>query len=373
MKPLPDLSHLFASNAPLKSFETAIIEHVVELMDLKILKLQQELATAQAERERCRSLLSPLRRLPAEILGEIFACVSVSQTTEAWLEGELLGLCLVCRGWRDAAYATHRLWTSIYIDTSTWRNWRRRAKWCMERSVAVPKSLTIYSPEDSCRRSPPSSSNSMTMGPIIHTLSISCHASRCIHRLYKAMRSLKQPSPCPWDGISCLEVQVRERWDEVKDEDSDSDDNDLALNSDVDASKSFFMYLPPVSAFRLDVPYQRGFPDLIPTLQPFLSRLTTLRIDCNWDGDAVVRILRCYHQGNLEELAFGCKSSCMEHFTTWTGDPSWLKEIVLDERKQFVLPNLRILRFYDLDPYAFKIIHFFQAPSLTELHLGFPT
>ncbi|KAJ3544175.1 hypothetical protein NMY22_g2876 [Coprinellus aureogranulatus] len=105
----------------------------------------------------------------------------------------------------------------------------------------------------------------------------------------------------------------------------------------------------------------------------FLSRLTTLGIDNDWNGDAVVRVLKVFQQGNLEELTFGCKSRYVEHFTlsTGTGDSEWLESVCGNPDKMFVLPKLRILRFGELHPDAFKIALFLKAPSLTDLELGF--
>jgi hypothetical protein len=259
----------------------------------------------------------------------------------------------------------------------------------MERSGAVPKKLTVCANADacdqgissSCTLANPKLAQLLAEGPIIHTLSISCHASRCIHRLYQAItvvKKVKKPGarpPRPWNWISCLEIQLRRYYrDEINEEDFDDEDFDFAVDSDVDASNSFFTFLPPVTSFRLDLP-RDSLQDapLIPTLRPFLSRLTTLHIECDWYGDVIVRVLRCYHQGNLQELVLGCKGRYVEHLTTWIGDSDWLEDIIADTKKQFVLPKLHTLRFDDLHPDAFKITHFFQAPSLAELHVGFPS
>jgi hypothetical protein len=251
----------------------------------------------------------------------------------------------------------------------------------MARSGASPKKLSVFASLDNCvagfssramcHVADPRLARLLAEGPIIHTLSISCGASKCIHRLYEAISLVRSHQPRAWDRITRLEIRVRHLWDEAT-EVSLRNAIDNCLNPDIDASDSFFPILPLVTAFSLDVP-SNCHPRLIPTLRPFLSRLTTLRIDCNWEGDALVRVLRCYHQGSLQELILACKGSNVDRSTSYIGDAEWFFDIFHDQEKQFVLPNLGILRFIDLRPYTFKIVYFFQTPALVELDLAFPT
>ncbi|KAJ7234177.1 hypothetical protein B0H12DRAFT_163021 [Mycena haematopus] len=62
------------------------------------------------------ALISPARRLPAEIVAEIFvACLpSDRNAIISGIEAPLL-LCHVCRQWRNIALTTPRLWASLHI------------------------------------------------------------------------------------------------------------------------------------------------------------------------------------------------------------------------------------------------------------------
>lgn len=69
-----------------------------------------------------QALLSPARRLPVDIIGEIFVhCLPTGRNaTRALYEAPLL-LGLICRSWRDVAMSIPRLWSSIhvYVPSST--------------------------------------------------------------------------------------------------------------------------------------------------------------------------------------------------------------------------------------------------------------
>ncbi|KAJ6561762.1 hypothetical protein B0H19DRAFT_901463, partial [Mycena capillaripes] len=62
------------------------------------------------------ALISPTRRLPADVVAEIFAaCLPANRNaTMSSAEAPIL-LCHVCRAWRNLALSTPRLWASLHI------------------------------------------------------------------------------------------------------------------------------------------------------------------------------------------------------------------------------------------------------------------
>ncbi|KAJ6559913.1 hypothetical protein B0H19DRAFT_1375868 [Mycena capillaripes] len=63
-----------------------------------------------------RALLSPVRRLPEDIVGAIFLACLPSTRNPAISDREApLLLCRICRSWRSLALATPRLWAAIHI------------------------------------------------------------------------------------------------------------------------------------------------------------------------------------------------------------------------------------------------------------------
>ncbi|KAF7348874.1 F-box domain-containing protein [Mycena venus] len=90
----------------------------------------------QEQYAHCRSLLAPVRRLPTEILTQIFAlhrdgCESDSvvlwHTNTGFMalytlaQAPLLALSQVCARWHGIALGTPSLWTKIRLDTALWR------------------------------------------------------------------------------------------------------------------------------------------------------------------------------------------------------------------------------------------------------------
>ncbi|KAF7376132.1 hypothetical protein MSAN_00028100 [Mycena sanguinolenta] len=62
------------------------------------------------------ALTSPARRLPADIIAEIFtACMPSNRNAIMSTAEAPLLLCRVCRAWRDVALSTPRLWASLHI------------------------------------------------------------------------------------------------------------------------------------------------------------------------------------------------------------------------------------------------------------------
>ena len=67
------LAHIFASNIPPQPLEIPSIEHAIEETLKAIDELQQRLQKLQHHRQGYRTLLSAVRRIPLEVLGEIFS------------------------------------------------------------------------------------------------------------------------------------------------------------------------------------------------------------------------------------------------------------------------------------------------------------
>ncbi|KAJ7690349.1 hypothetical protein B0H17DRAFT_834309, partial [Mycena rosella] len=63
-----------------------------------------------------RALISPIRQLPSDIVGEILiACISTAQNAVMSAQEAPLLLGRICRAWRTIAISTPSLWSSIHI------------------------------------------------------------------------------------------------------------------------------------------------------------------------------------------------------------------------------------------------------------------
>ncbi|KAJ3517888.1 hypothetical protein NMY22_g13865 [Coprinellus aureogranulatus] len=81
----------------------------MEDLSATIAQTRVQLLKQEAELEGYRGAMSAMRRLPLDVLGEVFLFISPSAQ-------ELVDIGLVCKRWREAALLTHRLWSSIELD-----------------------------------------------------------------------------------------------------------------------------------------------------------------------------------------------------------------------------------------------------------------
>ncbi|KAF6754827.1 hypothetical protein DFP72DRAFT_1067978 [Ephemerocybe angulata] len=111
----PSIYHLLDSNVPPKPVEIPFVESRI----LDLVHRISELRKLEQELERHRAILSPVRRIPGEVLGHIFTFLQPFENGEkvrtADGRKELVGLSLVCKLWHDATLCTHGLWTGLQI------------------------------------------------------------------------------------------------------------------------------------------------------------------------------------------------------------------------------------------------------------------
>ncbi|KAJ6477422.1 hypothetical protein C8R47DRAFT_1140478 [Mycena vitilis] len=113
-------------------------------------KRLDSLAELSAQVQLLRATVSPIRRIPPEVLQEIFlACLPTTQSVMHPREAPVL-LCHVCGAWRAVALAFPQLWTSLHVNIGhVLRNEDRIAafvQW-LERSSPLPLSLTVWAPD----------------------------------------------------------------------------------------------------------------------------------------------------------------------------------------------------------------------------------
>jgi len=81
--------------------------------DTAVLELAQKISALEQENLHALSLLAPIRRLPPEMLSEIFMVAIMEYGCSP------LHLTHVCRSWRLVLLATSRIWSKIKVGTST--------------------------------------------------------------------------------------------------------------------------------------------------------------------------------------------------------------------------------------------------------------
>ncbi|KAK7012406.1 hypothetical protein R3P38DRAFT_2490250, partial [Favolaschia claudopus] len=107
----------------LARYDTEISRLTAELEALK-----EDRAGIQDFYDECSSIISPVRRLPPEILTQIFtqhdlACAVDPDETTAFCKlarGPLLDLSQVCARWHDIVMGTPSLWENAELESTLW-------------------------------------------------------------------------------------------------------------------------------------------------------------------------------------------------------------------------------------------------------------
>ncbi|KAF7360841.1 F-box domain-containing protein [Mycena sanguinolenta] len=114
------------------SNQLASCDEEVARLRARIDELGRRRVDLQEQYDQCQTLFAPARRLPSEILGEIFALTADVTTERSPDESEMLALrtlaqadilaiSQVCARWRAISSSTSSLWTTIRLHPTLWR------------------------------------------------------------------------------------------------------------------------------------------------------------------------------------------------------------------------------------------------------------
>ncbi|KAJ8095188.1 hypothetical protein PM082_010410 [Marasmius tenuissimus] len=132
--------------------------------------------------EKCRSLLSPVHRLPAEVLAIIFSfCRQTNDLVRPSCRPTALQVVQVCGRWREIGLETPSLWSSIHIALKHWKDKAGSltvlTKLFMERSKKSPLDLALEFYADGVAES---DTSEYSLLPVIAALSRNCVRWRSI-------------------------------------------------------------------------------------------------------------------------------------------------------------------------------------------------
>ncbi|ESK90581.1 hypothetical protein Moror_4250 [Moniliophthora roreri MCA 2997] len=124
MMPESPFLHRFGTNYAPSPKEVEGIKQILLEPEKTLRVLEEEIARLQAERDELqsfvdnhRSLLSPVRRTPIDILREVFVrCLPDDRLPVRTLREAPLLLTGICRTWREIAISTPHLWNRIHIS-----------------------------------------------------------------------------------------------------------------------------------------------------------------------------------------------------------------------------------------------------------------
>ncbi|KAJ6539640.1 hypothetical protein B0H19DRAFT_887800, partial [Mycena capillaripes] len=106
------------SDEEIDCIRTDLVSHVQELarIDERIRELSAQRDRIQAYIDSHKALISYSRRLPVDIVREIFvACLPTDRNAVMSAQEAPLILCRICSAWRSIALSTPRLWASLHV------------------------------------------------------------------------------------------------------------------------------------------------------------------------------------------------------------------------------------------------------------------
>ncbi|KAJ7745498.1 hypothetical protein B0H14DRAFT_2986215 [Mycena olivaceomarginata] len=146
----PPLPIFLKQNAPLTSMESALplltideLESQIALLDESIKSLQLRRADLLKSMETPKAILAPVRRLPSEILGEIFSLMVRPMFLPAKTENAPWLFTRVCRRW-----------VTLELDPDVTEGSLSLTNLCFQRSGQVPLTVTVIQEDGVCNSHP---------------------------------------------------------------------------------------------------------------------------------------------------------------------------------------------------------------------------
>ncbi|KAJ7727543.1 hypothetical protein DFH07DRAFT_896211 [Mycena maculata] len=149
----PFAQHLNTNYAPSDFEVKGIQSHLIPYVD-EISRLDSLIRDLSAQREKTlqyivahKALLSPARRLPPDVMQELFlACLPTHRNAVMSITEAPILLTRICSAWRALALSTPALWASLHIPLELILDYgkaRRQPRTWLERSGRCPLSLSI--------------------------------------------------------------------------------------------------------------------------------------------------------------------------------------------------------------------------------------
>ena len=158
--PEPPFPHLLQSNIPPSDSEAIEILNVISAVEAQSLRLQeiQELGADRMTKHQLdladefvhahKGVLSAIRRIPPELLQEIFIHITVPWTYSRW-NTIPWALSQVCRLWRTTALSVSSMWSrlpTIYLHKKIPSSYAAQIRELLVRSRDAPISFYLYAP-----------------------------------------------------------------------------------------------------------------------------------------------------------------------------------------------------------------------------------
>ncbi|KAF5325980.1 hypothetical protein D9611_000440 [Ephemerocybe angulata] len=355
---LHNLAHLRLTNDPPHHAEATHIHGQIAGLTTAIEQAQLHLQQLERQRQEWQVLVSPLRRMPLEVLGKIFGACILGTSIQT-IPRVVVNLCLVCQTWREAALLRHDLWSRIKIrvfpDGHPQRLEYEVIKRWLIRSGSVPKTIIAYGvheysaqecPMGGCYLANPTLVNLLRAGPITYLdhLSLLIQEVSCLRQLIRAVEAASCSAGLPraWGSLTSLKLSFFGQYENKPQDDPDN----------------VFHHLPQVTSFELVLPeWNENWmdDDELQIPDAFLRRLQNLHLKCDWEGEHIPNLLRQCE--NIEVLTLNLRGSTSQQAN---GRPI-----------PCPLPKLHTLRLRQFHPNGGPLLNLLEMPILRQLDISF--
>ncbi|KAF7348253.1 hypothetical protein MSAN_01778900 [Mycena sanguinolenta] len=133
--------------------ELVRIDTQIEAMEIALGQLKEQRALLREPIDAHRALISPMRRVPQDILLEIFfSCLPTEHNALMDPAEAPLVLGRICRYWREVVYSAPMLWSSVHIPSPSYLftpsnillGFGRNVEAWLERSAPCPLSISVF-------------------------------------------------------------------------------------------------------------------------------------------------------------------------------------------------------------------------------------
>ncbi|KAF6745000.1 hypothetical protein DFP72DRAFT_1077900 [Ephemerocybe angulata] len=365
MLPQPSLQALLDSNIAPSPSEAVLIEEALTRLIEEVNTRRTRLRAVEHEIHRHQAVLSPVRRLPPELVGEVFLLLTPTAPNHEERD-KLLELTTVCNLWRKAALLTHRLWNGLSIDASIPSGAYDKILFWFKRAGSLPKSLHYKAGSHPCRcgdeyateccATRPLLIRLLSEGPQLACLDFNLTSLTCLGNAIHSISTHNHVTSIekrPWDNIQTLRLrfgtsEYRQNWHDPP-----------------DMERSILSQLPPVQSFHIELPSSRSA--LTHTEN---SRTMTLSSTTEFVRRLVAFTIKWDHAGGrLFDILRNCVN--VEDLTIDLGQIPLVNDHRPDRRSlsttPVLIPKATTLR---LRHSSTDILEHLQTPSLTHLDLG---
>ncbi|KAF5336599.1 hypothetical protein D9611_006610 [Ephemerocybe angulata] len=376
------IAALVNSNILPSSVELLTFHNRVHGLTSRIDKLLLEVQKLEDKRTTYLAVLSAVRRIPLDVLGEIFALL-IPRDLTVHDRAALLRLGQVCRSWRAAMFQERSVWSGLVLRACVCF---RLGKLRLERAHGTEydsiiqwygraggyrKRLTYTASErcpchigKRCEATHPTVVRLLRQGPELHHFTLQLAGLNCLRQWLQCM----DPSPTsessgapsspssavadPWRSLRSLSLLFSRRL------------HPTSQHSDVPTT-SYFAQFPKVTTFRLDLPEGDSYGETVGSLvqrlhiaPDFLGRLTSFTLKWDWGIRLLDTLTHCVALDSftldLGTNRFLVNTDSIDNIDKWRATPlslPFLREFRLRQGGGDILEYLAmpLLRTLDLE------------------------